>query len=136
MTMTRIAIITGAASGIGRARAGELARRGPGTATSAVVDVGDAGTVRALVDQVRDQYGRLDVMANNAGIGVGGGADELTLAHWERVISAQPSPPTRQPGRPDTAPRPHIGGSGAGGSSGMGGGCGCPNAASAADMAP
>jgi NAD(P)-dependent dehydrogenase (short-subunit alcohol dehydrogenase family) len=108
--MTRIAIITGAASGIGRAlagalvtrgdtvvvadidgegaerAAGELARRGPGTATSAVVDVRDAGTVRALVDQVRDQHGRLDVMVNNAGIGVGGDAGELTLAHWERVI--------------------------------------------------
>jgi hypothetical protein len=31
---------------------------------------------------------------------------------------------------------PHIGGTGDGGSSGIGGGCGCPNAASAADMAP
>jgi hypothetical protein len=31
---------------------------------------------------------------------------------------------------------PHIGGSGGGGSSGIGGGCGSPNAASAADMAP
>src|SRR6516225_4102198 len=108
--MARIAIITGAASGIGRALAsalvtrgdtvvvadvdgegaervaGELARRGPGTATSAVVDVRDAGTVRALVDQVRDQHGRLDVMVNNAGIGIGGEAGELALAHWERVI--------------------------------------------------
>jgi NAD(P)-dependent dehydrogenase (short-subunit alcohol dehydrogenase family) len=89
--MTRIAIITGAASGIGRAlasalvtrgdtvvvadidgagaerAAGELARRGPGTATPAVLDVRDAEAVRTLVDQVRD-------------------AGELTLAHWERVI--------------------------------------------------
>jgi NAD(P)-dependent dehydrogenase (short-subunit alcohol dehydrogenase family) len=108
--MTRIAIITGAASGIGRAlasalvtrgdtvvvadidgagaerAAGELARRGPGTATPAVLDVRDAEAVRTLVDQVRDQHGRLDVMVNNAGIGVGGDAGELTLAHWERVI--------------------------------------------------
>jgi NADP-dependent 3-hydroxy acid dehydrogenase YdfG len=38
------------------------------------------------VDQVRDQNGRLDVMVNNAGIGVGGEAGELALAHWERVI--------------------------------------------------
>lgn len=108
--MSRVAVVTGAASGIGQAlasalvtrgdtvvvadidgegaerAAGELARRGPGTATPAVVDVRDAGTVQALVDQVRDQHGRLDVMVNNAGIGVGGEASELTLAHWERVI--------------------------------------------------
>jgi NAD(P)-dependent dehydrogenase (short-subunit alcohol dehydrogenase family) len=108
--MTRTAIVTGGASGIGRAlagalvargdtvvvadidgagaerAAGELAGRGPGRATPAVVDVRDAGTVRALVEQVRDQHGRLDVMVNNAGIGIGGEASELTLAHWERVI--------------------------------------------------
>jgi NAD(P)-dependent dehydrogenase (short-subunit alcohol dehydrogenase family) len=108
--MTRTAIVTGGASGIGRAlasalvtrgdtvvvadidgagaerAAGELAGRGPGTATPAVVDVRDAGMVRDLVEQVRDQHGRLDVMVNNAGIGIGGEASELSLAHWERVI--------------------------------------------------
>src|SRR6266849_7535978 len=108
--MARIAIVTGAASGIGRALAialvargdtvvvadidgdgagrvaGELARHGPGAATPAMVDVRDAGAVRALVDQARDTYGRLDLMVNNAGIGVGGEARELVLAHWDRVI--------------------------------------------------
>jgi NAD(P)-dependent dehydrogenase (short-subunit alcohol dehydrogenase family) len=108
--VTRTAIVTGGASGIGRALASamvargdtvvvadidgagaeraadELAKRGPGTATPAVVDVRDAAAVQALVDQVRDQHGRLDVMVNNAGIGIGGDATELTLAHWERVI--------------------------------------------------
>lgn len=108
--MARIAIITGAASGIGQALAsalvtrgdtvvvadvdgdgaervaGELARRGPGAATPAAVDVRDAGAVQAVVDQVRDRYGRLDVMVNNAGIGVGGDTRELLLAHWDRVI--------------------------------------------------
>jgi NAD(P)-dependent dehydrogenase (short-subunit alcohol dehydrogenase family) len=108
--MARIAIITGAASGIGRALAGalaargdtvvladvdgdgaeraarELARQGPGTATAAAVDVRDASAVQALVDVTRDRHGRLDVMVNNAGIGVGGEARELLLAHWDRVI--------------------------------------------------
>jgi NAD(P)-dependent dehydrogenase (short-subunit alcohol dehydrogenase family) len=108
--MARIAIITGAASGIGQAlasamvtrgdtvvvadidgdgaerAAGDLTRRGPGTATSAVVDVRDAGAVQALVDQARAKHGRLDVMVNNAGIGVGGEAQELLLAHWDRAI--------------------------------------------------
>jgi NAD(P)-dependent dehydrogenase (short-subunit alcohol dehydrogenase family) len=108
--MARIAIITGAASGIGQALASalvargdtvvvadidgdgagrvaaELGRHGPGAATPAVVDVRDAGAVQALVDQTRENYGRLDVMVNNAGIGVGGEAQELLLAHWDRVI--------------------------------------------------
>ena len=108
--MARIAIITGAASGIGQALAtalvargdtvvvadidgdgagrvaGELARQGPGAATPAVVDVRDAGAVQALVDQTRDEHGRLDVMVNNAGIGIGGDVSELLLAHWDRLI--------------------------------------------------
>jgi NAD(P)-dependent dehydrogenase (short-subunit alcohol dehydrogenase family) len=108
--MARIAIVTGAASGIGRALAtalaargdtvvvadvdgdgagrvaGELTRHGPGAATPAVVDVRDAGAVQALVDRARDTYGRLDLMMNNAGIGIGGDACELLLAHWDRVI--------------------------------------------------
>jgi NAD(P)-dependent dehydrogenase (short-subunit alcohol dehydrogenase family) len=108
--MARIAIVTGAASGIGQALAGalvsrgdtvvladidgegaeraasELARRGPGTGSPAVLDVRDAAAVQALVDETRDKHGRLDLMVNNAGIGVGGDAGELLLAHWDRVI--------------------------------------------------
>jgi NAD(P)-dependent dehydrogenase (short-subunit alcohol dehydrogenase family) len=108
--MGRIAIVTGGASGIGRALAralvikgdtvvvadidgdgaervaGELAQLGPGTAARAVVDVRDAGAVQALVEQTCETYGRLDLMVNNAGIGVGGDVQELLLAHWDRVI--------------------------------------------------
>ncbi len=108
--MARIAIIAGAASGIGRALASalvarggtvvvadidgdgveraahELARHGPGAATPAAVDVRDAAAVHALVQGTHERYGRLDVMVNNVGIGVGGEASELLLAHWDRVI--------------------------------------------------
>jgi NAD(P)-dependent dehydrogenase (short-subunit alcohol dehydrogenase family) len=38
------------------------------------------------VDGTRERHGRLDLMVNNAGIGVGGEARELLLAHWDRVI--------------------------------------------------
>jgi len=108
--MGRIAIVTGAASGIGQAlagalvargdtvvvadvdkdgaerTAGDLSERGPGAATAAMVDVRDAAAVQALVDQTRDRHGRLDLMVNNAGIAVGGETRELLLAHWDRVI--------------------------------------------------
>ena len=108
--MARIAIITGAASGIGRALAralvlrgdtvvvadidgdgaervaGGLARQGPGAATSAALDVRDAAAVAALVRSTYDSHGRLDVMVNNAGIAIGGEAYELLLAHWDRAI--------------------------------------------------
>ena len=108
--MGRIAIITGAASGIGRALAralvlrgdtvvladidgdgaervaGGLARQGPGAATSAALDVRDAAAVAALVHSTYDSHGRLDLMVNNAGIAIGGEAHELLLAHWDRAI--------------------------------------------------
>src|SRR5258705_2184248 len=111
--MARIAIITGAASGIGRALAralvlrgdtvvvadidgdgaervaAGLAGQGPGAATSAALDVRDAAAVAALVRSTHDSHGRLDVMVNNAGIAIGGEAHELLLPHRERAIDGQ-----------------------------------------------
>jgi NAD(P)-dependent dehydrogenase (short-subunit alcohol dehydrogenase family) len=54
--------------------------------TAAKVDVRDVDGVAALVEDVVGSAGRLDLMVNNAGVGVGGDVSELTVAHWDRVI--------------------------------------------------
>ncbi|MGB8384288.1 MAG: SDR family oxidoreductase [Dermatophilaceae bacterium] len=105
-----IAIVTGGASGIGKALVAELVRRGDtvvvadiaasaaemtakeltdrgsGVAVAAVMDVSDGDAVEHLVAQVEHEHGPLDLMVNNAGIGVGGPVEELSLQHWDRVI--------------------------------------------------
>src|SRR4051812_36229712 len=101
----RTAVVTGGASGIGRALATALSGRGVHVtvadidtgraekvasglenATAAGLDVTDAGAVAELMRSVKAEQGRLDLVFNNAGIGVGGAADELTLDHWNRTI--------------------------------------------------
>jgi NAD(P)-dependent dehydrogenase (short-subunit alcohol dehydrogenase family) len=106
--MSNVAIVTGAASGIGRALATALLRRGDTVvladvdaagladsiqaagagdrASSAILDVRDWDAVSALVEATVERAGRLDMMFNNAGIGVGGELDELTVDHWNRII--------------------------------------------------
>lgn len=102
------AIVTGGASGIGRAIATALVLRGDtvvvadldkeraqdvaerlserGTAEAAPLDVTDAEAVAALYRDTRDRHGSLDLVFNNAGIAVGGMAEELTLDHWNKTI--------------------------------------------------
>ena len=106
----QVAIITGAASGIGRALAlalcaegatvvvsdvdavgveavaAEINKKNGGRADPVAVDVTDAAAVDALVGDSVDKHGRLDFMFNNAGIAVSGDARDLTIAHWRRVI--------------------------------------------------
>jgi len=100
----QIAIVTGGASGIGRALCEELARRGAEVvvadinfagaqsvataigARAACLDVRQAADVQRLVDEVVARHGRLDLIFNNAGIGVAGGMNELTIDHWRTVI--------------------------------------------------
>ncbi|MDQ1686464.1 MAG: hypothetical protein QOC82_3201 [Frankiaceae bacterium] len=104
--MARVVIVTGGGSGIGEALCRALAARGDhvvvadidgaaaervagdigATATAAKVDVRDASAVQGVVDDTVAAHGRLDLMVNNAGIGVGGDVLELTLAHWDRII--------------------------------------------------
>ncbi|MFN9795895.1 MAG: SDR family NAD(P)-dependent oxidoreductase [Gemmatimonas sp.] len=100
-----VAFITGAGSGIGRALSLELARRGAQVvvadidgeaaervaaaagagARAGAVDVRDAERLRAAIEGAASG-GRLDLLVNNAGIGVSGEVHEIPLAHWERIL--------------------------------------------------
>ncbi|MBW1841296.1 MAG: SDR family oxidoreductase [Deltaproteobacteria bacterium] len=105
----KTAIITGAASGIGRALGVELARRGAivvmadvqtkmleevvesitqgGYKVKAVtLDVTDFEAVKALVSDTVAQYGRLDYIFNNAGIAVGGEVRDCSIDDWRNVL--------------------------------------------------
>ena len=104
-----VCLITGGASGIGRALAEELARRGAtliladrqeeeaqavataiegqgGKATATGLDVRDAEAFETVVASVVKDHGRIDYLFNNAGIGVGGGFEDHTLDDWRYIV--------------------------------------------------
>ncbi len=105
--MPRVSVVSGAASGIGRATALLLSERGDvvigldrdatglaGTAASshpietAVVDVTDSDGVRAAIDAAVARHGRLDVLVTAAAIGLPGRIDEQPEAEWQATVDA------------------------------------------------
>jgi acetoin reductase-like protein len=106
----KVAIITGAASGMGRAMALAFAREGAtvvvadlneegarrvveeiesagGQALAERLDVSDAADSKALVERVVERYGHLDILVNNAGIGLIKEVWETTPEEWDRIFA-------------------------------------------------
>ncbi len=103
-------LVTGAAKGIGRATALAFAQEGSnplvitdidangleGTADmleamhrevlAVPADISDPEAVGMLVDESLERYGRIDVLANVAGVGILGPVEDLAISDWRRVI--------------------------------------------------
>jgi NAD(P)-dependent dehydrogenase (short-subunit alcohol dehydrogenase family) len=100
----KVAVVTGGASGIGRAMAARFAADGMQVVIADVqpdalaatadelgvhgvqVDVADADSVQALADQVIARFGAVNLLCNNAGVGGGGRIADQTLKDWKWVI--------------------------------------------------
>jgi NAD(P)-dependent dehydrogenase (short-subunit alcohol dehydrogenase family) len=108
MAAQKIALVTGAGTGVGRAvslallregytvvlagrrkeKLDEVAREANGPTLVAPADIADPASIKALFAKTKDTYGRLDLLFNNAGIGAPATPiEDLPLDKWQAVVA-------------------------------------------------
>jgi len=109
----RVAIITGAARGLGRAAAARLLDKGARVAVNVrdsaraealakelgpnaipvPGDVTDDGVIDAMVARTLERFGRIDILVNNAALATGTRFEQLTAAEWRRAVEVNMTAP-------------------------------------------